>query len=242
MKLSNKIFLALILFCSAGFVFAQDCKTKLTVQTDLDSSRIYLNSKFVGKGKVTLELEKGSYKLLAREPSVRWDAKVLKDSLNLTDCGKELTINLDFKKLIYLQTDPQDAYVYTDDSLIGNTPLFIPVKDDSLILKKPGYEAKPVSLADYYAGRVIKLNYTGIQNGESFFQKSLFKILVGSIVALGTVTAYFKLKADDKFGQYQSTGDNSLLDQTRKYDLISGITLGALEINFGFLMYYFLTD
>ena len=45
-----------------------------------------------------------------------------------------------------------------------------------------------------------------------------------------------------KFDEYQIVGDPALLDQTDKYDLISGITFTALQINFGLIIYLFLTD
>jgi hypothetical protein len=65
---------------------------------------------------------------------------------------------------------------------------------------------------------------------------------VSSIVVLGGITAYYKIKADKRFDDYQATGDGALLNETRKYDLISGISFAALQVNFGFLIYYFLKD
>ncbi len=243
MKLWNKILLTVL----AGiffmrFVNAQDCKVKVTIQTDIDSSLIYLNSKFIGKGKINIELNKGMYSVTAKEPVNRWDAKVLTDSINIQDCSDEKKINFKFNDLLYLQTEPPDVYIYAGDSLIGHSPMFVPLSDNKIILKKPNYEEIPLTLNSRNSNLVIKLNFIGQANKESFFKKNIFKIFVGGIVALGAVSAYFKLKADDSFSQYQSTGDNSLLDKTRKYDLISGITFGALQINFGLLLYYFLTD
>ena len=88
----------------------------------------------------------------------------------------------------------------------------------------------------------MRLEEAGIQNGKSFYEKGLFKYLIGGLVVLGGTTAYFKLEADKKFEEYQLTGSNNLLDETRRYDLISGITFGALQINFGILLYYFLSE
>lgn len=145
------------------------------------------------------------------------------------------------KDTVYLKTSPDDAYVYQNDSLIGHTPLFLPDAVGKVKLTKPGYENAEVDLSNYRNEKII-LNFTGKQVQESFFKSNAFKILIGSLTALGAVTAYFKIKADNRFSDYQDTGKKELLDQTHKYDLISGISFAALQINFGFLIYYFLTD
>ena len=234
------IFLFVILLGSYGY--SQDCKTKVTIKTDNDSSEIFVNNNFAGKGTAQLELSKGVYKISAKEPPSIWNAKHLEDTLVVSECGKELVVNMSFNNDVYLNSDPQDAYIYSKDSLVGFTPLFIPIGQDTLTLKKTGYAARSFLLSRYKSEDVIKLSAFEVHNTNNFFEGKEFKILAGSIVVLGAVTAYFKLKADDRFSQYQDTGDQSLLDQTRRYDLISGITMGALEINFGVLIYYFLTN
>ena len=130
----------------------------------------------------------------------------------------------------------------SDSSLIGHTPLFLPVNHGSIILRKPGFEEKTVDVDRLRDNVKVKLNFTGERRGENFFGKNIFKILVGGIIALGGVSAYFKLKADDNFDEYQFSGNQYYLDQTHKYDLISGIAFGAVQVGFGFLIYYFLSD
>ena len=79
-------------------------------------------------------------------------------------------------------------------------------------------------------------------NGENFFTSSTFKILIGSAAVLGGVAAYFKIKADKKYDDYLSTKNQSTLDEVDRLDLVSGISFGLLQINFGYLIYKFLTD
>ncbi|MDR3610666.1 MAG: hypothetical protein P4L27_08895 [Ignavibacteriaceae bacterium] len=140
---------------------------------------------------------------------------------------------------IYLNTDPADAYVMKNDSLIGHTPLFIPLSLNKIFLQKPGYAEESINLGDY-DGIPVKLKFTGRKTYQSFYESSAFKIFIGSIVALGAVTAYFKIKADNRFDDYQNNGNHDLLNETRRYDLISGISFAALQVNFGFLIYYLL--
>lgn len=148
----------------------------------------------------------------------------------------------DGKDTVYIKTFPDDAYVYVSDSLIGHTPLFLSHSFGKVKLSKPGYLSKDLDLSTYMKGEKIELTYTGKIVQESFFKSTAFKVLIGSLTALGAVTAYFKIKADNKFSDYQFTGDRALLDQTHTYDIISGISFAALQVNFGFLIYYFLKD
>ena len=241
-SLSNLIIIAVLVLFLNSFLKGQNCKAKVYIKTDLDSSLIFVNQKFVGKGDVNLELEKGFYNITAREPIKEWDARVLNDIISVANCNGLKIVNLKFKNLHYLQTNPSDAYIYTGDSLIGHTPMFISADIKNLILKKPNYEELPITLNSSDDNKIFNLNYSGEPNRVSFFKKNIFKFFVAGIVTLGAVSAYFKLKADDYFSQYQNTDDNSFLEKTRKYDLISGISFGALQINFGLLIYYFLTD
>ena len=113
------------------------------------------------------------------------------------------------------------------DSLIEN-------KSDSLaasILHQPLNNFKP----DIYLNEYEHKN-------ENFTNSYLFKGLIAGAVALGVTAAYFKLKADNRFDQYKLTKEQSLLDDTRKFDWYSGISFSALQINLGFLIYYFLVE
>jgi hypothetical protein len=148
---------------------------------------------------------------------------------------------LDLKEIL-LDSHPQDANVFYNDSLIGSTPIFISSEMKNLTLKKSGYENYNLAIDKISPGEKISLNFNGFQREESFFERDIFKILTAGIIVFGGTTAYFKLKADKKFDEYEFTGESKYLDETRKYDLISGITFGALQINFGLLLYYFLTE
>ena len=243
MKLLNKIYIILIYIALQSCVaFSQDCKTNVLIKTKPDSINIFLNNNYIGKGFAKINLNKGKYKISAKESPVRWDAESISDTLNITGCGKDTAITLDLIKKVYLTTNPQDAYVYEHENLIGFTPLFVPLISDTLTLKKPGYLTKSLLISHKYSDVVIKLDAISQPGHKNFFEGKAFKILAGSIVVLGAATAYFKLKADDQFNQYENTREPTLLNQTRRNDLISGITLGALEINFGILLYYFLSD
>ena len=145
-------------------------------------------------------------------------------------------------KEVLLNSSPQDVSVFYNDSLVGNTPLFVRSGFTNLSLRKSGYDDIKVLFNDISSSKLVSMNYNGQEKEKSFFEKDIFKILTAGIVVLGGTTAYFKLKADNKFEEYQFSGNSNLLDDTRKYDMISGITFTALQINFGLLLYYFLIE
>lgn len=80
------------------------------------------------------------------------------------------------------------------------------------------------------------------KKGESFFSFGTFKILLGSAAVFGGIAAYFKIKADRKYDDYLLSQNQSSLDEVNRLDLYSGISFGLLQINFGYLIYKFLTD
>ena len=240
MNLSRSL-LVVVFISTFSQVYAQDCKSKVTINTDTPFSRIYLDNKLIGKDKAVIELATGRYHLLVMEESDRWDAKAFDDTLEIIRCS-DTTLTFNFISEVYLDTGPQDAYVYQDSELVGHTPLFLPMSPGEIVLKKPGYEDKVLNEKDLTPNKKIALNFEGEIKGKNFFEKNIFKILVGGIITLGGVSAYFKLKADNNFDEYQTSGDRYYLDKTHKYDLISGITFGAVQVGFGFLIYYFLSD
>jgi hypothetical protein len=142
---------------------------------------------------------------------------------------------------IYLKTDPEDAYVMKNDSLIGHTPLFISPLLGHIQLLKPEYTNATINLNNY-DGNLVKLKFTGKKSNGSFYESNIFKIFIGGIVTLGAVTAYYKIKADNRFADYQTNPDPGLLKEVQKYDLISGISFAAVQINFGLIIYYLLAN
>ena len=238
-KILFAIYLSLQLTCTLS---AQNCKSLLRVTTDSDSARIYVDGRLSGTGGLDIELGKGSHIIKASEAPRLWNPRTLTDSINISGCGETKNIRFSFADFRYLNTSPQDASVSVHDSVIGYTPLFIPDSVSTVYLKKEGYSPERINLISIPSDRKFDLRFTGKPYGKSFYRREIFKYLLGGIVLLGGATAYFKLKADNRFSEYQATGIASKLTETRKYDLISGITMGALEINFGILLYYFLKD
>jgi hypothetical protein len=208
------LFLSGLIFYSS----AQDCKATIFIETDIEEPVILVNGIPVENSKTEIELKPGTYEITIKQPDNYWDGKIMQREVIITRCNHQ-DISFIFNEEIYLKTNPDDVRVYSMDELIGYTPLFITPQYKNLLLEKPGYESKLISLNDIRRSSPVKLDYIGKVKEESFFKKDLFKFLIGGIVVLGGTTAYFKLKADDKFEEYELSGDQRLLDETRRYDL-----------------------
>jgi hypothetical protein len=223
-------------------ILPQDCKAHLTIQSDKENIVVFVDDTLAGSGKtVNVKMDLGSHKIVTAENTSRWDARSFIDTVNVKSC-EDLNLKYKFNSNVLLYSHPQDVQVFSSDSLLGYTPLYVPRGLNNIRLEKYGYETTMVDYSDFENDQPVRLNFTGEMDEGNFFDKTLFKVLVGSMLALGVATAYFKLEADNKFDEYQITGDEELLAQTNRLDEISAVTFVALQINFGLIIFFFLMD
>src|SRR5690606_12850649 len=130
----------------------------------------------------------------------------------------------------------------SNDSIIGYTPIRLPLSLKEVHLSRNNYSSENINLHNVPVQPRVKLNFLGTENDEPFIHSTLFKILIGSAVALGATAAYFKIEADNNFDKYTETRQSVYLENTDQYDLYSGLAFGALQINFGVLLYLFLIE
>jgi hypothetical protein len=165
----------------------------------------------------------------------------------------------------YINSIPQNAHVYLNDTLIGQTPVrFSPGVIDTtgkskIVIKLDGYydyvltvekESLPLNKTIYLtaqAGKVTSLyNHLVMENEDTYFKspRKILPIAVSAVIALGSgiLSYYFKQQANNKYDEYQNTGDPSLLDKKRKYDIISGISLAVFQIGLAGLIYFLIME
>jgi hypothetical protein len=240
MSLLTEFFI--FVFIYSAVLSAQDCRATISLQTNNKNSALFIDDKFFAKGEnIVIELDTGNYKIRIIEDLKKWNAEIISDTLRIVDCNK-VSLNCNFKNKTIIDSNPQDVYVNNGDSLLGFTPILVDKNFVELYLSKPGYSNKIVSTEEVNSGNKPELTFLGEVKDESFYNTTLFKVLVGTAIALGATTAYYKLEADKKFDEYQVTGDPGLLDQTDRYDIVSGISFVALQINVGLIIYFFLSD
>lgn len=222
-------------------VLSQECVGLISIQVDYNKIKIYLNDSLVSKTSTTIEVPIGKHKIKIMKDDGEWGSEIITDSISIVDCGQEMNINYTFSENKILKTEPSNVAVYNNEKIIGYTPLRLIKNYNKITLNKPGYESLTIN-SNEISDKMIKLELKNTMEEKMFYEKNIFGILIGSALLLGGTSAYYKIQADNKFDEYKITGNPETLQQTRNYDLISGITLGVLQINFGLLIYYFLVD
>ncbi len=231
-----------LIFALALISLAQDdCKSTVTIITNNEEANIFVNDSLVAFGNTTLEVKPGYYEIAIIESISKWGIDVFNDSLTIKECNDTIELTYNFENRTLLKSVPDAAVIYKD-TLIGYTPILIPLKYENLSIEKRNYRRQNISLPSVTQSPRITLDYIGKENKQPFIETTLFKVLIGSALVLGSTAAYFKLEADKNFDKYTETRNREFLDQTDKYDLYSGLAFGALQLNLGALLYYFLFE
>ena len=218
---------------------AQNCKSLYTIISK--GNYIVVDQKYSAKDILKVNLQKGLHTVVVKRSFRIWDGYNKTDTLDVKDCSGSKTLVYSLPRLSFINSTPQDALVLNKGVSLGYTPLTIPTTKNNIKLYKQNYFPQEISFSNSLENIRLVPDKTIIHK-TNFTDSPWFKVLVGSAVGFGVTAAYFKLKADNRFDQYNKTKDKTFLDETDKFDLISGIALGALEINFGILIYYFFFD
>jgi hypothetical protein len=174
---------------------------------------------------------------------------------------QEDSLKIDYN---YINSIPQNARVYLNDSLAGETPFrFVkPLQDSAqninVTLKLKGYVdySFKISKSEMTVNKTItlvpnsklSLNNTNPveENTVNFFKtpRKIVPIVISSVVAAGSgvLSYYYKKLANEKYDEYLATGNRDKFDQTKKYDLYSGIFLAAFQVGLAVFLYFLLID
>lgn len=235
-KLSTHI----LFFCLTILSIAQGSNVSIAVNKS--DAMIFVNDEYIGEGKTGLILENGVHVISIYERGRGWDSKVIVDTVFVDDTKSSFNLNYEIKSKSKINSFPQDARVYSNNELIGRTPFLVSDKYPEVDVKKKNYESiLNLNLISSKAAP-IELHFTGKKEEENFAESTLFKVLIGSAVALGATAAYLKIQADQKFEEYNKSNDRNLLDEVHRYDLYSGISFGLLQVNLGYIIYRFIFD
>lgn len=222
-------------------ISAQEMRTKLIIKTNSGNCYILIDDKLQGRGSLETELENGYYKISIKESMLNWSGNEIIDSVKIDGLNKIVEKKYSIEKQILLNSEPQDAQVIAKDSLIGYTPLLISSSIRNVTLLKNNYAPRNISLGST-APNKIDLGMPIGQNSGGFKKSIWFKVLLGTAAVLGASAAYYKIEADKKYDAYLINRNSSSLNEVDRLDTISGIALGAFQINFGVLLYFLLFE
>ena len=160
--------------------------------------------------------------------------------------------SIELPALYHISSEPYGATILSGDSVVGYTPvlLWIPKTGRNLRLDKEGYESTEILLTASTPQLYIEL--TPKKDGKTPSRSALFietqnrndlPVYASASIALvsGVVSAYFKIKADNYYNDYRTTGYEGNLSKIHSYDRISGFSLAIEEVSLVSFTYFLLT-
>jgi hypothetical protein len=200
-------------------------------------------------------LSPGTHHLRLVHPDLtNWLTRAINDSVRIGE-GESKTARYDFELWYRVTSVPSEARVLAGDSLVGTTPFVwnaqSPNADSVLTLKKEGFEAAQIVLSGApRRSLVVPLKklwdpdlITGSISGRATVPRPFRLWASGSTAVLsGIVTAYFKIRADERNDAYLLSGNPSLISETHHLDNYAAVALAVMQISIGFFMYFLLAD
>ncbi len=168
----------------------------------------------------------------------------------------ERPVRIDYN---FIDSYPQNAVIQINDMFIGNTPLFFEWKDSTfpktIKITKHGFSEQTEIINNIQLlNKKFNLTSTGkhsiintvVENKQTYFKepRKVVPIVISSIITAGSGIAafYFKSLASDNRKYYEEFQDESFLDKKNKYDILGGVSLVALQLGFGALLYFLFID
>jgi len=228
----------------------------LTIESIPESAYVLVDGRHAGRTPISIDsLSPGTHILTLQHPDAEsWLTEPTIDTVRIAE-GERTVLRYNLNSRYFITSTPFGAEVLVGDSVVGTTPFATSpsLALESITLRKPGYEPTSMHLA-VNQGSVVSIPLKRIwqndENGESYFKdydgrgpKSAGLYISGAATILSGVTAaYFKIKADDRYQQYLTTNNGSLLSQTHRLDTAAGIAIIATQIGLGLFTYFIFTQ
>jgi len=233
-------------------------KTPITIQTDVDSALVLIDSVQVGFTPLTVDtLSRGTHSITLQHPDLdNWLTGSISDSFDVVR-GEARTLRYTFTPWLLVRSNPFGADVFFGDSLLGSTPLLLNadarMTHSMLNLRKPGFEDSTVRMSDNKRS-VLAVNLKKVWQSETN-EKSIFResgsngtsnfrlYLTGAATILsGATAAYFKVRADDRHNSYVRSRDPVLLNETNRLDTAAAVALVATQLSLALFTYFILSE
>jgi hypothetical protein len=215
----------------------------VSVKSSISGVRIYFDSIFVGiTPQDSIRMSSGSHLVRFVQPNDRdWFLQAIVETVQLKP-QEHILINVNFPDLCRIATSPFNADFTIGDSVCGTTPIVIPISSERLNVSifKKGF----AKINENLDGHIWQYHFNLMpsdkeaQNEEPIFLKSFNKkgeipiyISAGGAVLAGAVAAYFKIKADNRYSDYQRTGDSVTLERVKSFDKAAGVSLFVAEMS-----------
>lgn len=231
----------------------------LSIISNLTNSTVFLDTVSLGKPPINNHKTKpGRYTLSIINPSAsnKWEIENYKKEIEIIS---DTLIAVNFNEFYYINSDPFNASVFNNGTMIGMTPLRINLENPltgTLTFKKDEYIDEVLNLSPVDTTRTIfvkmKENRYGQSSNPVFKNKSTSFNTGRNFLAIGSFGAgallsavssiYYKNMANDSYDTYRQTYDQRDLDRTNRYDTISLISLLVMQGAIAGVIYFLFFD
>jgi hypothetical protein len=254
------LFIGIIVLLPVAYCAAMDhndstsvAEATLTIRSGIAGVKVFADSVYLGPTPLdSVRVSAGTHVFRFIHPEERsWLYPAIIETITLAPSG-HLNRTIDFPAMYHITSEPYGATVRSGDSLLGQTPIFLPSTSikNLLTITKDGYETQSVPMSiDRPEVRVAlkSLHGPGFEKRGEYLSTEQSKsslgiyLTTGATVVTGVAAAYFKIRADSYYSDYQQTNDPALLSKVRTNDTISGISLAASEFSLLMLTYLLLS-
>ena len=232
------LFVLISRYCYAG----EGVKVKVELSSD---AKLFLDLKDLGRKsffEFILPIGEHSFKILYSTDN-SWDKSLIDTTVMI---NSDTTLYFTSPKYIPIISKPSDAKIYFNSQYIGLTPKYLLLdnylrsEDDTISLSKEGYLTSFVSRGDITKNNISIFLDRDESGRNNFINKNIKYFLFGSAGVFGGLSAYFKQVANSYFYDNGQSSANSGL--VKKYDNLSAVFSVLLQINFGLLVYFLLSE
>lgn len=226
---------------------------RVTITSNVSQARVFIDSVEVGTTPlVGYVVAPGKHSVCVMSSSDReWITNSVCEEIDVEE-NTERQVKMWLPRQILITSEPYGARVMYGDSVLGETPyvLFASADVGSIQLSMEEYDDVTMVFDVSTTALHGVLNPQRSLRGDNtwlYLEKEESKTAVpivvtaSTAVVTGIVAAYWKLRADNLYGDYRTTGDSAQLDQIRQLDVASGIALGVSQVSLALLTYFLLS-
>ncbi len=232
---------------------------KISITSNLKDAKIYSDTSLIGfTPLLNYQIHAGNQNLKIINPKSLQDWQNYNESVNIF-IDRDTSININFRYFYFINTNPYEASVFKNDTLLGDTPLRFFNDSEmtgSLLIKKKNFRDYILNLNDYNfeTGANINLQSKGIETVNDIIYKNrstqfntkrnLPAILAtgGAALAGCFFAINFKNDANNEYDRYLKTGNETQLDNSQKNDTYFIISVVLMEAAIGGLIYFLFFD
>ena len=218
----------------------------VTVSSNVAGGTVYVDSIEVGKTPVSCALDSGKHTVCLVSGELH-DWNHYRECREIFVDGQERAdVFFNVPLRIQILSEPYGATAVFRDSIVGTTPCVLETRAQkgSVALSKTGFENLVVMFDTSISLLFGKLeSHRGDEHAGLYLEPErqgnntpVLLAASGAVIA-GVGAAYFKIRADNLYGEYKYSGNAATLSDVRRLDAASAVSLVVSQASLALLIY-----